>query len=122
MNLKTKFGFGVLAVMIVGAIFILIRSPKGTGMSYPTPGNPATDVYTMADVEAHGTQKSCWTTIGGKVYDLTSWIDQHPGGALAIISLCGKDGTESFQRQHGGQANPEAELKTLLIGQLVIKN
>lgn len=74
--------------------------------------------YTMADVAAHNTQQSCWTAINGSVYNVTSWISQHPGGRQAIISLCGKDGSSAFDGQHGGQARPEAELASFKIGVL----
>jgi cytochrome b involved in lipid metabolism len=73
----------------------------------------------MADVQKHADGNSCWTAIGGNVYDLTAWINQHPGGADAILSLCGVDGTQAFNAQHGGQARPEQELATLKIGALI---
>jgi len=79
----------------------------------------APGTYTMAQVEAHGDASSCYTTINGSVYDLTQWINQHPGGPQAILSLCGTDGTQAFEAQHGGQARPEQELAPLKIGTLV---
>jgi cytochrome b involved in lipid metabolism len=78
-----------------------------------TPGT-----YTMAQVQAHNSASSCYTTINGAVYDLTQWIDEHPGGPQAILSLCGTDGTQAFENQHGGQARPEQELASLKIGTL----
>jgi len=77
-----------------------------------------TNSYTLADLATHNSSKSCYTTINGQVYDLTSWISQHPGGRQAILSLCGKDGTQAFNDQHGGQSRPEQELKSFLIGKL----
>ena len=74
--------------------------------------------YTLADVATHSTRASCWTAINGKVYDVTNWIGQHPGGAQAILGLCGKDGSDAFNGKHGGQARPAAELATFLIGTL----
>ncbi len=75
-------------------------------------------LYTMADVELHSSQSSCWTTISGKVYNLTSWISKHPGGPEAILSICGKDGTSAFESQHGGNARANAELAAFFIGNL----
>jgi hypothetical protein len=40
-------------------------------------------------VSAHNSQSSCWSAIDGKVYDLTDWIRQHPGGAARILNICG---------------------------------
>jgi len=80
----------------------------------PNPSKPTG--YTSAEVAQHSEASSCWTTIEGKVYDLTGWIKQHPGGSRAILSLCGTDGTEAFTRQHGGKARPEQQLASFYIG------
>lgn len=58
--------------------------------------------FTLEQITAHKDASSCWTAINGSVYDLTSWILKHPGGSEAILWLCGKDGTEAFNKQHGG--------------------
>jgi cytochrome b involved in lipid metabolism len=79
---------------------------------------PAPGGYTAAQVAAHDSAQSCWTSISGNVYDLTAWIDQHPGGQAPILSLCGTDGTAAFMQQHGGQGRPEQELATFKIGAL----
>lgn len=74
--------------------------------------------YTLADVAKHNSSASCWTAINGGVYDVTAWIDQHPGGPDTITSLCGIDGSATFDAQHGGQSRPENELATFKIGNL----
>ncbi len=74
---------------------------------------------TMADVASHNTKESCYTAIRGSVYDLTDWIYKHPGGAGAILRLCGKGGTDAFEGKHGGQTRPESELAGFKIGTLV---
>ncbi|HEV7449093.1 MAG TPA: cytochrome b5-like heme/steroid binding domain-containing protein [Candidatus Paceibacterota bacterium] len=84
----------------------------------PTPV-PAPSGYTLAQVSAHNSSASCWTAINAKVYDVTSWISQHPGGAGAILSLCGKDGSAAFNGQHGGERRPEAELATFYLAPLI---
>lgn len=73
---------------------------------------------TMAVVATHNTASSCWTVIGGNVYDLTSWISQHPGGARAITQLCGTDGTALFEGQHAGGQRQADMLATMKIGVL----
>lgn len=92
-------------------------TPSPTGAS-ASPSTSTAGVYTMAQVATHNTAADCWAAIGGNVYDLTSWIDQHPGGPQRIINLCGTDGTAAFDGQHGGQADPAAELATLQVGTL----
>ncbi len=74
--------------------------------------------YTLADVALHGDQTSCWSAIRGVVYDLTTWIDKHPGGAQRILSICGKDGSAAFTQQHEGAEKPEAMLASFKVGVL----
>ncbi len=74
--------------------------------------------FTMAEVEKHNSKESCWSVIRGKVYDLTDWINKHPGGADKILNICGKDGTEIFEKVHGGKEKPENALKNFEIGVL----
>lgn len=87
----------------------------------PTPTPSATSnqiLYTMDGVRANNSTSSCWTVIDGFVYDLTRWINAHPGGPIAIRSLCGVDGTASFKSQHQNQANPTQRLSGYLLGPL----
>lgn len=76
------------------------------------------DSYTMAEVATHSTREDCWSVVKGSVYNLTEWVSAHPGGAGAIIQLCGKDGSDKFNTKHGGMKNPEAALATFKIGVL----
>ncbi len=38
--------------------------------------------------------------IDGKVLDVTKFLPDHPGGALAILTFAGKDATEEFNMIH----------------------
>ncbi len=86
--------------------------------SAPAPA-PKPSGYTLADVANHADATSCWSAIGGNVYDLTGWVGKHPGGEKNILRLCGKDGTSLFEGKHGGDAKPEAALTGYLIGPLI---
>jgi cytochrome b involved in lipid metabolism len=101
------------------------EAPKPVASSTPTPTPAATPTpkaepagYTMANVRANNSKGSCWSVINGYVYDLTKWISSHPGGEGAIISLCGKDGTNEFVAQHKGQGKAEARLSGYVLGLL----
>jgi len=76
------------------------------------------DSYTLTEIATHNNEADCFTTVDGFVYDVTSWIPNHPGGKKAIISLCGKDGSSAFSNQHGGQQRPATELAKFKIGTL----
>jgi len=86
--------------------------------SASTSSSAAPSGYTLADVAKHADANSCWSAVNGKVYDLTKWINQHPGGANRILAMCGKDASAAFNGQHGGQARPEKELAGFEIGTL----
>ena len=74
--------------------------------------------FALADVSKHKDSASCWSAINGGVYDLTSWIPQHPGGPQAILSICGIDGSSRFNARHGGAALQAKILAGFKIGTL----
>eukprot|EP00913_Durusdinium_trenchii_P006959 g6545.t1 len=50
----------------------------------------------MAEVGKHNTKSDCWVVVDGQVLDVTSFLSEHPGGELAILTFAGKDATEEF--------------------------
>ncbi|KAL7624267.1 fatty acid alpha-hydroxylase [Parahypoxylon ruwenzoriense] len=46
---------------------------------------------TQAEVKSHNTQKSCYVTVGTDVYDVTDFVESHPGGPELILKYAGKD-------------------------------
>ncbi|KAM0486044.1 hypothetical protein ACHAPX_000745 [Trichoderma viride] len=44
-----------------------------------------------AEVERHNTERDCYVTLGNKVYDVTSFLFDHPGGHKLILDYAGKD-------------------------------
>ena len=92
-------------------------TPTVTATPTPTP-TPTVAGYTMAQVRANNSARSCWTAIDGFVYDLTRWINSHPGGSGAILFLCGTDGTSAFKAQHDNQSRPAIRLDGYRIGPL----
>ncbi|EFJ43675.1 nitrate reductase [Volvox carteri f. nagariensis] len=73
--------------------------------------------YTMEEVAAHNTEESCWFVHGGKVYDATPYLDEHPGGAESILIVAGADATDEFNSIHSSKA--KAMLAQYYIGDLV---
>lgn len=54
------------------------------------------------EVAKHNTKDDCWVIIHGKVYDVTDFIDEHPGGSAIIVKYAGKDATKAFDPIHPG--------------------
>jgi len=52
------------------------------------------------EVEKHNTEQDCWVIIDGEVFDVTKFLDDHPGGKKAILIYAGKDATEEFDMLH----------------------
>ncbi|KAK7717012.1 fatty acid alpha-hydroxylase [Botryosphaeria dothidea] len=46
---------------------------------------------TQAEVQAHNSAESCYVTIGSKVYDITEFVEDHPGGGDLVLEYAGKD-------------------------------
>ena len=65
-----------------------------------TPGQPTQTpgaVISAQEVEKHSSSGDCWIIISNKVYDVSSYLRSHPGGAGAITPYCGKEATQAFQ-------------------------
>jgi hypothetical protein len=92
---------------------------SGSSGSNGAAGSPAAGEFTAAEVLKHSTGNDCWSVINGVVYDLTSYVTSHPGGANLIKAICGKDGTSSFSGQHAGASKPNNILAAFALGPLV---
>ena len=93
-------------------------APTPTPSPTPEPEMTTQTGYTMAKVKENNSAASCWSVINGNIYNLTQWINSHPGGPSVIRGLCGVDGTASFNGRHRGQGNPTATLASYLLGPL----
>lgn len=95
-----------------------MAKPSPTPSPTPEPEMTTQTGYTMAKVKENNSANSCWSVINGNVYNLTQWINSHPGGPSVIRGLCGVDGTASFNGKHRGQGSPTATLASYLLGPL----
>lgn len=80
------------------------RVASGQGRIGSSDAHDGTEVQQMsislADLKKHNKPEDCWVAIDGKVYDLTAYAENHPGGKHAITSLAGTDGTATFMDVH----------------------
>ncbi len=82
----------------------------------PTPSVPTVRTFTLAEVATHNNPQNCYSAINGSVYDLTAWINKHPGGDRNILRICGIDGSSAFDNQHGGDQRAENILAGFSVG------
>lgn len=52
------------------------------------------------DVQQHKSRKSCWIVINKQAYDVTTFLDSHPGGSAIILKYAGKDATKAYTPIH----------------------
>ncbi|CAE7851936.1 cyb5r4 [Symbiodinium necroappetens] len=57
-------------------------------------------VLTADEVARHNQVGDCWTIFQGRVYDISAYIDFHPGGKKQIMQGAGKDMTSLFHKAH----------------------
>ncbi|ONK73655.1 uncharacterized protein A4U43_C04F33890 [Asparagus officinalis] len=74
-------------------------------------------VYHFDEVSKHNATKDCWLIINGKVYDVTPFMDEHPGGDEVLLAATGKDATNDFEDV--GHSNSAREMMDkYLIGDI----
>lgn len=56
--------------------------------------------FTRAEVAHHNTEASVWFVIDSKVYDVTEFLDAHPGGEFVLKQVAGADATDAFYNLH----------------------
>lgn len=111
-----------LLLLAFGGFYIYEQKVEGDLQEFAnnTPNSvvATSTTYTMADVSTHSTKSDCWMVIENSVYNVTAFVDKHPGGEV-ILEGCGKDATGYFKgvREH---AKPlvQAILSKLKIGEI----
>ncbi|KAF9268560.1 glyoxylate dehydrogenase [Marasmius fiardii PR-910] len=51
-------------------------------------------------VSNHSSRDDCWIIVHGKVYDVTDFLDEHPGGSKIILKYAGQDATQAYEPIH----------------------
>ncbi|CAN6238812.1 unnamed protein product [Urochloa humidicola] len=74
-------------------------------------------VYSFEEVAKHNDRKDCWLVIAGKVYDLTPFMEEHPGGDEVLLACTGKDATADFE-DIGHSDSAKELMPQYLIGEL----
>ncbi|SGZ47546.1 CIC11C00000003394 [Sungouiella intermedia] len=59
-------------------------------------------MLSFEEVAKHNSKTDCWVIIHGKAYDVTDFLNEHPGGAGIILKYAGKDATKAFDPIHPG--------------------
>ena len=78
-------------------------------------------VYSLNDVAEHNQQEDCWMAIYGQVYDLTTYLPQHPTALPLILPSCGTEASHAYDTKNRGHPHSDVAdelLKNYQIGVL----
>lgn len=111
--------FLFLLLGVVAGIF-LVRQDQNIAEKAATPTNPPTTGtnYTASQIATHNTSSNCWLIISNKVYNVSTYLVNHPGGVSVVTPFCGKEATQAFNTQ-GGRGSHSNTAKNLLTQYLV---
>ncbi|KAK1670930.1 hypothetical protein QYE76_059089 [Lolium multiflorum] len=74
-------------------------------------------VFTLEEVAKHSSKDDCWLVIGGKVYNVTKFLDDHPGGDDVLLSSTAKDATDDFE-DVGHSTTARAMMDEYYVGEI----
>ncbi|XP_010933787.1 cytochrome b5 [Elaeis guineensis] len=79
----------------------------------------ATDpkTYNFDEVAKHNVAEDCWLIISGKVYNVTPFMDEHPGGDDVLLAATGKDAANDFE-DIGHSTSAREMMAKYFIGEL----
>lgn len=73
----------------------------------------------LSEVKKHKNKKSLWIVLHNNVYDVTKYVEEHPGGEDALLEYAGKDGTLAFE-DVGHSEDAREVLRKFKIGSLPV--
>ncbi|KAF9959311.1 hypothetical protein BGZ72_009888 [Mortierella alpina] len=56
--------------------------------------------FSVSQVAAHNSENDCWVIIHDRVYDVTPFLNDHPGGKKILLKNAGMDATKQFDAFH----------------------
>ncbi|CAL7952123.1 unnamed protein product [Xylocopa violacea] len=76
--------------------------------------------YSLKEVAKHnGTDgETIWIVVHDMVYDVTNYMDKHPGGRELLEEYAGQDATRGFE-ETGHSSDAKRILKSFIVGELV---
>lgn len=81
-------------------------------------GSPAgLRYYRLSEIEEQNSFRSTWIIVHHKVYDVTKFLEEHPGGEEVLREQAGGNATESFE-DVGHSSDAREMAADMVIGEL----
>ncbi|KKU25204.1 MAG: NR2-2/2HbN [Microgenomates group bacterium GW2011_GWA2_46_16] len=130
------FWVGLVAILTAGLLSYEKNKPASNGNNFPVARSavsasnislatikPPTNnigkkvTLNLAEIAKHNTAENCWLLINSKVYDVTSYISEHPGGAYTIVPTCGTNATQAYDTNgRSGSSRGHSQYANSLLG------
>ncbi|NWT52425.1 CYB5 protein, partial [Locustella ochotensis] len=73
--------------------------------------------YRLEEVQKHNNSQSTWIIIHNRIYDVTKFLDEHPGGEEVLREQAGGDATENFE-DVGHSTDARTMSESFIVGEL----
>ena len=81
---------------------------------------PESREITWQEVRKHSAKDDGWIVVHGQVYNVTDYLEGHPGGPEWILEWLGRDATQAFETKGslgvGHSDFAKQEMQKLLVG------
>lgn len=133
MNIKKELIIGIVgSILIIGMTFFYAKQYKsnvsnlsvnnvGSGSTANTNSPSRTITLTTSEASKHNSSTDCWFIINNSVYQVTEYLNAHPGGASIMIPYCGGDATIAYDTKDGRGSHSSTaaqDLASLKLGNL----
>lgn len=75
--------------------------------------------FSWSEIKKHSKKNDAWVVISGKIYDVTNYLAEHPGGPQWITDWAGKEATEAFKTKGGMGLEHSSFALDILKGYLI---
>lgn len=98
MKRKTIVVLSLIILLVVAGVWWSIASNQASPSPKQMASSEEERTYSESEVADHDTKNDCWTIIGDNVYDLTTYVNRHPGGK-EVLRACGQDASRLFEER-----------------------
>lgn len=108
------------ATTVLFALGLYDSRKSGSTINQANNNQTQNTILTASAVAEHATPLDCWIIISDKVYNITTYLDSHPGGPETITPYCGKDATTAFDTKDKPNPAPHSRSATSMLADYYI--